>query len=368
MEHVEALVCGLGAMGSAALAHLARDGADAVGVEQHSVGHPHGSSHGRSRVFRLAYEDPVYVELGVLALEGWEELEGRTGEQLLVRCGVLIWAPEGDEELARRTSTLAGSGIAHAELTPPEVRERFDIRIPPEAVGLFTPDAGFLRADACVAAHLGDAREAGARVLERTTVGRIDLSGGSPVVETSAGAFRCRRLVLCPGPWAPRVLGEGFPVTVTRQPKLAFRVRDPEAVSPERLPVYADLPGGIYGFPHLGPGLEVADDVPGDPTTPEDADRSIGDAERDRLGGWLAEILPSSEPAYVAGATCLYSLTPDRHFVLGPHPDHPAVVVAAGFSGHGFKFVPLVGGICADLALRGETPHPIEAFRPGRFR
>lgn len=361
------LVCGLGAMGCAALAHLARRDADVVGLEQHEVGHPHGSSHGRSRAFRLAYETPVYAELGREAGHLWEELEARRAERLLVRCGVLIWAPRGNEQLDRRRATLAGTGVPHESLDPGEVWNRFGLRLPPDTAVLHETEGGFLHADRAVAAHLSEARDAGARVLEGTAVRRVDLGADEPVVETSDGAFRCRRLVLAPGPWASRVLGEGFGVRVTRQPKLAFRVRDPGAVAPERLPVYADLPGDRYGFPHLGPGLEVADDRPGPEVTPETAEREISPEEGDRLGRWLGEILPGAEPEFVEGTTCLYSLTPDRHFSLGPHPDHPAAVVAAGFSGHGFKFVPLVGRICADLALDGETRFPIEQLRPGRF-
>lgn len=355
-------------MGCAALAHLARRGADVVGLEQHAVGHAHGSSHGRSRVFRLAYEDPGYAELGREAGRLWEELEERSGERLLVRCGVLIWAPETDEHLDRRRATLAEVGVPHECLEAQAVRERFGLEVPDGSLTLHETEGGFLHAGRAVAAHLAEAREAGARVLEGSRVDHVDLGGDEPVVETADGGFRARRLVLAPGPWAPALLGEGFGVRVTRQPKLAFRVADPDAVSPERLPVYADLPGDLYGFPHLGPGLEVADDAFGPEVTPETADREISAGERERLGRWLAGILPGAEPEYVEGATCLYSLTPDRHFLLGPHPDHPRVIVAAGFSGHGFKFVPIVGRICADLALDAETPFPIDAMRPGRFR
>jgi len=365
VEDVDVLVVGLGAMGSAALYHLALAGAEPVGLDQYAVGHDRGSSHGRSRVFRLAYPKPDYVGLARAALPLWRALEERSGARLLTLCGMVSYARPGNAEFERILATLDECGVAHDRIDSAGVCEQFPmLRIPPDAQAYFSPEAGFLDAGRCVRTHVEQALGAGARVVEHARVTSTQLRADRPVVTTTSGRYRCRRLVLAPGPWAGELR---LPITVTRQQKFYFSTAHPEGYGPDRLCVYSDYDALIYGFPHYGPGLKVADDHVGEVTSPGTIDRSLDDAERDRLRAWLAALMPELGPTPVEGATCMYSLTPDRDFLLGPHPDNPAVLVAAGFSGHGYKFATLVGRILADLAADGSTPYPIERFRLDRF-
>lgn len=369
VRDVDALVVGLGAMGSAALYHLALAGVQPVGLDQYAVGHDRGSSHGRSRVFRLSYPEPDYVELARSALPLWRELEERSGARLLTLCGMVSFAGQGNAEFAHILTTLEDCGVEHERLDAEAVSERFPVlRIPADAHAYFSPEAGFLDAEGCVRTHVEEACRAGAVLADPAKLTGLDLSAERPLVTTSQGRYRCRRLVLAPGPWAADLLAElHLPITVTRQQWFYFVGARPELYGPDQLCVYSDYDALVYGFPHEGPGLKVADDHVGEPTSPETIDRSLDAAQRDRLRDWLARLMPGLDPTPVEGATCMYSLTPDRDFIVGSHPQNPAVQVAAGFSGHGFKFATLIGRILGDLATEGSTPYPIERFRPERF-
>ena len=196
----------------------------------------------------------------------------------------------------------------------------------------------------------------------------LDLRQEQPELETTAGRYRCQKLIVTPGPWASQILKTlSLPLRVTRQQKFYFKPRDSAAYQPDRLPVYADVDEMYYGFPYYGAGLKVADDIDGETTSPNTIDRSLDRPRQERLQQWLETIMPESKPSFVEGATCMYTVTPDRDFLIGPHPHNPNVLVGAGFSGHGFKFSPLVGQILAELALDGQTRYPIEQFRLDRF-
>ena len=169
--------------------------------------------------------------------------------------------------------------------------------------------------------HLRQARALGARIDEEVRVERVSLRGERPLVETSAGRYECERLIIAPGPWASEVLEElALPLEVTRQQKFYFRPGDREAYAPARLPVYGDVETQFYGFPDYGPGLKVADDGLGEVTSADGVDRTLDEGKREELQGWLESIMPGSGFSYVSGATCMYTVTPDRDFLIGPHP------------------------------------------------
>lgn len=356
-------------MGSAALYHLARLGADVIGIDQFRIGHALGSSHGHSRAYRNFYHDAIYVEMAEAALPLWRELEARSGEHLLTLTGLLQFGRRGSDALERKIGVMAALGRAHERLSPADVAARFPaLRLPEESTACLTPLGGFLDAVRCVLTHLRQAQALGARIDEEVRVERVSLRGERPLVETSAGRYECERLIIAPGPWASEVLEElALPLDVTRQQKFYFRPRDREAYAPARLPVYGDVETQFYGFPDYGPGLKVADDGLGEVTSADDVDRMLDEGKREELQGWLGSIMPGAGFSYVSGATCMYTVTPDRDFLIGPHPENANVLVAAGFSGHGFKFSALVGKILAELALEGRTEQPIERFRLDRF-
>ena len=369
MRDAEILVVGLGGMGSAALYHLARSGVAAVGIEQFQIGHALGSSHGFSRIYRNFYNDPLYVELAEAALPLWQELEALSGRKLLHITGLLYFARPGNDNIEERMGVMEALERPYERLTAQEVSARFPaLRLPAGSVSCLTPQAGFLDAGRCVLEHLNQAQRFGATVHDQVRVDRIDLSQSTPVLETSAGQYRCDRLIISPGPWASEILEElALPLRVTRQQKFYFRPKCPAAFQPGELPVYGDSDTKFYGFPDYGPGLKVADDGLGAEYSPSEVDRTLDLRKRDELQAWLESIMPGSDFSYVEGSTCMYTVTPDRDFLIGPHPRNPNVLVGAGFSGHGFKFSTLIGKILADLAADGATDHPVEQFRLDRF-
>lgn len=369
MRNAEILVVGLGAMGSAVLYHLARLGAAPVGIEQYQVGHALGSSHGHSRVFRTFYHDPLYTTLAEAALPLWQELEALSGEKLLELTGSLHFARPGNESIQRNISVMQALHRPFELLTAAEVATRFPVvRLPEDTVACFAPQGGFLDAGRCVQTNLLQAQRFGATIHERVRVDRVDLSQEWPELETSEGRYRCARLIITPGPWASEVMKElALPLQVTRQQKFYFQPKDRAAYQPHRLPVFADSDAHFYGFPEYGLGMKVADDQLGPVVSPHNIDRTLDLGKRDQLKRWLETIMPDGEFSFASGATCMYTMTPDRDFLIGPHPQNRNVLVGAGFSGHGFKFSTLVGKILAELATDGATGYPIGRFRLDRF-
>ena len=371
----EYLVLGLGAMGSAALYQLAQRGLAPLGIEQFPIGHALGSSGGQSRVFRTFYHDPLYTTLAEAALPLWRALENRSGEEILTLCGNLIFAQEGNAEFAQNLEVLHALHSPYELLSKSAVSARFPaIQLPAHAVACFVPRSGFLHATRAVQTHVAQAQHLGATVHTGVTVQGIDLSGERPVVETTAGRYSCERLIVTPGPWASQMLaavglGElAQELRVTRQQKFYFQPAQPALFRPDRLPVYCDYDHNFYGFPLHGPGLKVADDNLGMVTNPTTVERSLDLAKRDELHAWLDRLMPAANFTYVEGSTCLYTLTPDRDFLLGPHPHHANTIIGAGFSGHGFKFSAIVGNLLAELALGQSPSQPLERFRLERLQ
>ena len=369
MIYVETLVMGLGAMGSAALYHLARLGTKPVGIDQYDVGHTFGSSHGHSRVFRTFYHDSFYADLAEVALPHWRELESLSQTQLLTLNGAIFFAEPGNERFAQYVRVLDESGTPFELLSPNQVTKRFPALQPPAGVDVcYTPRAGFLDANRTVQTHVSQALRLGATIHKGVRVLHIDPSRNSPEIETEVGLYKCDRLVLTPGPWAPQILANfSIPLRITRQQKFYFQPRQTSPYEPDSLPVYADFDTQFYGFPYYGPGIKVADDTLGEYTTPDKIDRSLDALKRARLQAWLEAIMPGTKFSFGSGATCMYTVTPDLDFLIGAHPRNPNILVGAGFSGHGFKFSTLIGLILAELATQGTTAYPIERFRLDRF-
>lgn len=268
MRNAETVVVGLGAMGSAVLYHLARRGARPVGIDQYGVGHAFGSSHGHSRVFRTFYHDSVYATLAEAALPRWRELETLSGEQLLTLNGAIFFAKPGNERFDQNVRVLQDLKMPFELLSPGQVTDRFPaLRLPAGVDACYTPRAGFLDANRSVRAHISQAVRFGATIHEGVCVRHIDVGKHSPEIETSAGTYRCDRLVVTPGPWASRTLVDvSLPLRVTRQQKFYFRPQHTSPYRPDCLPVYADYDTQYYGFPFYGPGIKVADDTHGDDT------------------------------------------------------------------------------------------------------
>ena len=374
----DVIVAGLGGMGSAAAYHLAARGKKVLGLERHVPAHDKGSSHGESRIIRQAYfEGAEYVPLLFRAYELWEELEKETGEDLMTLCGGLFIGPEDGELVSGSVASADEHGLPYEILDAADLKRRFPIFEPgPETVALFEKRAGFVRPEASVRAHLDRAASLGAELRFGEPVLSWEASGSGVRVRTENGAYEAERLVVSAGAWAGELLSDlGLPLEVTRQILFWFRPRGGiGAFAQDRLPIWIYEPDDgnmFYSFPAVDGADTVkaaffrADGTPADPNT---IDREVHADEVDFIRRYLGRHVPAMDGELVKARTCMYTNTPDQHFVVSAHPDHPQVVVAAGFSGHGYKFCGVIGEILADLAVEGETPHPVDLFSPARLR
>lgn len=373
MTAYDVIVLGLGGMGSAALDQLARRGARVLGLEQFDLVHDRGSSHGETRIIRKAYfEHPAYVPLLHRAYALWGDLERDCGETLFERCGLLV-AGRPDGAVVTGVRRAAGEHrLAIDEIAAAEARRRFpSFAFDDDHALLFEVDAGFLRVEACVSAHLERARRAGAAVRAREEVLGWTADGRGVAVTTRNGRFVAARLVVCAGAWAGQLLPTlRGSLHVRRKVQLWLRCEDPRYAPAAGCPVFAyDLGDGFfYGFPALdGATVKVARHTGGEPVDdPGMLDRALCDHDAPPVVRFVRRYLPGVSGDIVRHAACMYTMTPDEHFVIDRHPQHERVFFAAGFSGHGFKFASVVGAVLADLALDGATREPIGFLRISR--
>jgi sarcosine oxidase len=367
-------VIGLGAMGSAALLTLARRGISTVGFDRFTPPHPHGSTHGRSRVIREAYyESPAYVPLVRRSAELWQALERDGGRPLFRRTGGLMLGPPQSRLVTGSRDSAQTHGVPFEVLGGAQVRRRFPVfNVGDGVVGVLEQRAGFLDPEGCVETALRLAVGSGATVHLETPVTGWRRSRDGLVLATPTGMVTCGAAILATGAWAAADLARaGIPLTVERQVMFWFAPRQhAERFAVDRMPVFLWewQPGRMfYGIPDHGAGLKVARHHEGTPTAPDTASRAVTEGEVSEMRALLRATLPDADGALRDTATCLYTNTPDQHFVLGFHPEEPRLIVASACSGHGFKFAPAIGEIVADLATVGATGVDLEPFRVGRF-
>jgi sarcosine oxidase len=372
MEHFEYIVVGLGALGSSTTYELARRGHRVLGLERFELGHPRGASHDTSRILRHSYHTPAYVALTFDAYEDWARLERDSGATLATTVGGLdLFPPDPAIALVDYTDSLAACDVPFELLDVDEVAARWpQFRLPRGTVGLYQPRAAIVPAARGTRVLQDRARAHGAVLRDRTPVMQVrDLGAGGVEVRTVGITYRCRRLVVCADAWTNQVL-DGLewqvPLEVTLEQATYFRPADPAPFDPGRIPlwIWMDDPS-FYGFPCYGePTVKAAQDCGGPPVDP---DRRTDDVDTDRLAlliAFVGRLLPGAGSPE-RSIRCLYTLTPDRDFVLGPVPGHEAVVVGLG-AAHGFKFAPTLGRLLADLAVDGRTDTDLAAFRPDR--
>ncbi|MGI9040674.1 MAG: N-methyl-L-tryptophan oxidase [Gemmatimonadales bacterium] len=365
----DVVVAGLGAMGSATAFHLARRGARVLGLDHFAPPHPWGSSHGRSRIIREAYfESPVYVPLVQRAYELWRELEQLSGRAILRQTGGLMFGPRDGIVVPGALESARRHALPHEQLSAGDMHQRFPgIHPPAGMVGVWEPRAGYLVPEAAVEAHLALAAREGAALHPSEPVLGWRASAGSVRVDTALGTYQARRLVLAAGPWMGQLVAElALPLSVERMVLYWFR---PAAglglFAPERFPVFIGeyAPGRIwYGIPDTGHGVKVALHDHGELADPDDLRREVGPEEVACIRALVRAMLPAADGHLADTAVCMYTNTPDRHFILDTHPGHPEVLIASPCSGHGFKFSSAIGELLADLALHGETPFDLAPF------
>jgi sarcosine oxidase len=363
-------VLGTGGIGSAALWALARRGCDVLGLDRFGGAHDRGSSHGSTRVIRKAYfEHPDYVPLLHRAYELWGELQEAAGAPIWRTTGVVEIGPPDGEVIPGVHRAAREHGLPVQPLSGQEFSERFPhLRLPQGMEAVFEPDGGVLSVEACVEACLFAARAEGATVGAPAEGVRIEKTPGRWAVHTRETTHHARSLVVAAGAWTGSLLPELAPLLrVVRKPLLWY---PPAPGVPEDAPVYLyETPGGVfYGFPPDAQGRnKVAEHTGGETVTdPLHVDRALRDTDVAPVARFLSHHLPgidsNAAPEHVI---CLYTVSPDSHFLVGS--PQAGLAVAAGLSGHGYKFAPVLGEALADLALTGESSLPLGAFSLGRF-
>lgn len=360
-------------MGAAASYNLAKRGLRVLNIERFGVNHEFGSSHGRTRIIRLAYyEDPRYVPLLRRAYDSWRELESKSGRKLLrVTGGLMIGKPDG-ELVKGVVRSAAAHGIDHERLTASEVEKRFEaFTLGEEYCAVYEETAGVLSAEECVRGFVGVGSEAGCEYRFSEQVQKWKSTVEGVEVETSAGTQTAAKLIFCAGPWNGALLPGLLPLQVERQVPLWFSSGGKDRYSPSKMPVFVMEEGAdqfYYGLPDVGHGVKVARTHGGEFSDPEKVRREVSEEDIAPVRGFISRRLKGLEGAPIASTTCLYTNTPDLNFAVGLHPADRKVVVVSACSGHGFKFASVLGEVAADLTTSGATSYDLEFLDPARFK
>lgn len=376
----DCIVIGVGGFGSAALFDLARRGLRVLGIEQFGIAHDQGSSHGETRMIRKAYfEHPSYVPLLIESYAQWRDLESRTGRDLLHLCGLLLaGAPASTAIMGARQSALEHD-LPLEEIPLSDARQRFPgFRFPEGLEVLFEADAGYLEVENCVELYIREARKLGAVLRTDEAVTGWASNGQTVSVTTANGTYSAASLVITSGAWSSQLLADlGLPFTVVRKPLFWHPVESPAYDVAQGQPAFYfevhDRNGSLremYGFPSLdGRLVKVGEHSGGDSVDqPANVDRTIHPNDVAPIQEFLTKYMPDVSTTAERNAVCMYTRTPDCHFIVDQHPQWPNVAFGAGFSGHGFKFVSTLGRAIAELATEHSTNLPIEFFSLDRFR
>lgn len=370
----DVIVLGTGGVGAAACRQLARRGLSVIGLDRFPPGHDRGSSHGSTRIIRLAYfEHPDYVRLLRRAYELWEELADETGERLYVETGLLEVGPEAGTVIQGVLASARLHGLAIDRLTPSDLARECPGFVAGEGMtALFERRAGFLCVEDCTRAHARLATRDGATLRIGETVLGWEARGDGVEVRTDAGSYSAGRLIVTPGAWAPGLLPDlGVRFEVVRKSLYWYEAEAGAHRVEDGSPCYFfDTPEGeFYGFPCVdAAGLKVAEHSGGMPVDdPLTVDRTEDVRETARIESFLKRHLPRVTSRRTRYETCLYTLSPDRHFVVDRHPEHPQVAFAAGLSGHGYKFASVLGEVLAHMGPGEQPAWPIEFLSASRF-
>jgi len=370
----DVIVVGLGTMGSQALWHLASRGVRVIGIEQFEPGHDRGSGHGGSRIFRTAYmEGQEYVPLLRSAYDLWRRLERESGEELLTLTGALMIGTPDTKLIAGSLASVHAHNLVHELLSVDELRARYPQHVVrDDEVGLLDKVAGLLRPEAAIVAATRLAEKLGATVIRNAPVEHIT-PGETIVVRAGGHTYRARQVVVSVGAWLGQVqphLGLAFPLTVYRVVMTWFRPQVPALFAPDRCPLFMRERGTLEwdGFPCMdGETIKVNATIKQRLEDPSRLDREIHPDDLEQPARVVRESFTGLDPTPVRAQACMLTFTPDENFILGFSPRDRNIVLLGGFSGHGFKFAPIVGEIAADLVIKGETSHPIDLFQPARF-
>ncbi|MQA26063.1 MAG: N-methyl-L-tryptophan oxidase [Micromonosporaceae bacterium] len=369
------VVIGGGVTGTATAVAAARRGLRTLLLEQFRIGHGHGSSHGPSRIIRLAYRAADYVDLVQEAYSRWRALERESGRRLLRTTGGLDIGSPGTESLRGTAETMRQRGVPHQHFSDPDLALRFpQLRCEPSMVGLYQPDAGVLDADACVAALAERAASCGAVIQEQARVRGLHQTSDGMVLDVNEVSVHAGAVVIAAGSWTRQLLatvGCSLELVVTREQVCHLAAPDSAGHGVGSFPVMIEhrtrRPPMISAFPQLSPGkgVKLMLDRNGSAINPDDLTGKIDQQARRTLVGYARRRMPALGPVLTT-ETCRYTMTRDEDFVLDLVPGCPRVAVASACSGHGFKFAPVIGEIMVNLVTGGETARPIDRFRIDR--
>jgi sarcosine oxidase len=374
-ETWDVIVAGVGGMGSAACYHLAKRGARVLGLERFDIPNDRGSSHGMTRIIRLAYfENPAYVPLARRALELWQETGAAYGEPLYFRTGGIDAAPEDHPVFRGSLESCRVHSLPHEVLSAAEANRRFPgYRLPPTHSAVYQPDGGFIASERAILAHTRLARKAGAEIhTQEELLEWQPVAGGGVRVRTDRGSYEAGRLILSAGAWTGELLPQIKDIAVPERQVLGwFQPDDPKLFQPEVFPVLILIveEGFYYATPVWGgPGLKIGLYHHRGERGPADSlSREIGPADEAPLRICAERYFTNAGGPAVAMKTCLFTNTPDGDFIIDTLPGQSEVIVASPCSGHGYKFASAIGEILADLATDGKTKQDISRFALGRF-
>jgi sarcosine oxidase len=379
MQHFDVIVAGLGAMGSAAVYHLARRGQRVLGIDRFAPPHTLGSSHGYTRIIREAYfEHPQYVPMVQRAYAAWEDLERVSGERLFERTGGLMAGRPDSAVVAGARASADRHKLPYEVLSVDDIRRRFPaLRVADDAVGLLEPRAGILFPERCITVHLRFAAAHGAtlRTNDPVTAWKADVSGVGVKVETASGAsYTANRLVISAGAWASALLPDlSLPLMIERSVVHWFDParNDEDFTSRGGLPIFIWEYGPglmIYGFPARDEGVKIALHHQGEKTADvASVRRDVSEGEVAEMRALLDRLIPDLNGRWRESIVCLYTNTPDEDFIIDAHPTHPQVLIVSPCSGHGFKFSSAIGEIVTDMVTDGESALDLTPFRLARF-
>ena len=370
----DATVVGLGGMGSAALYHLAKRGISVCGIEQFEFGHKNGSSHGETRIIRKAYpEEPKYIPLLNRSYELWAELEEASGTDLLIKSGFIAISEAGSEFLKTIGEGNRQYNLPHEYWTADDIRKHApQFNVPDSMAAFYDPLGGFVYVEKCQQAHLMLAKKQGAAIYENEAVQQWKAVGDGVEISTQNGKIHAGKLILTTGAWAiPELNKLGISMELWRRLLFWFRSPDANAFQPQHFPSFViDLGETVfYGTPSVSDfGAKVGEHhQPFLINRPEEMSQPHTEREISTILKFTRIFFPALDPQPSKSANCMYTVTPDHHFILDLHPQNNNIILGCGFSGHGFKFSSAVGEVLADLALNGISENAIDFLRISRF-
>ncbi|MDJ0661108.1 MAG: N-methyl-L-tryptophan oxidase [Crocosphaera sp.] len=377
-NHFDVIILGAGGIGSAAAYYLAKTKQRVLVLEQFSINHDQGSSYGYSRVIRYAYDNPIYVKLMRAAYPLWFALEKEAKETLYIKTGELDFAPINSSSMQEVANSMTRENISYETLTATEINQRFpQFTIPDHMEGLYQEDTGILKASRCVLSHLKLAQKYGAIIEDNTPVMSIDRKPQQITIKTNKNSYVCQQLIIAAGSWTKQLLialGLTLPLTIMPCQLAFFKVNNSDDFIPGNFPIFLAHLIGDYGqFPYGLPscdhqGLKLSTFYGWDTVESiKDVDYNPSLQWIETLRTFLKQYIPTANGKLLETRRCLYTMTPDKHFIIDQHPEYDNILIAAGFSGHGFKFTTLVGKILADLVTKKTTEYDLSLFKINRF-